>query len=217
MRLITKLVPLALCSAMAMAADPAPAAPKPAPPQWNRAVSVSVLIGADVPTGADARAFPSPLILRLNEPSRAAVINAADCVYEADAWANLSSERVIVTPRLLRCFDASGRELATKAVKGFAVDKDGFGGIKSPIAWGQAAKDLLLMGVGAQVKQNFLVRTAKSALGKASLGLTDNLMDDNRKAQPDGEAIRQVRSTETLLPTLSLEPGHEFNIVLSGQ
>jgi len=207
-------------AASCQAAEPAtPAPPAAPPPIWQKAVPVTVAIGADVASGVDGAVLPTPLILRIADLSRLPRLEGkfSECVFEADAWSNLAAERVNVNPRVLRCFDAEGKETLTRPVRGFAVDKDARAGLKSPVVWTQAARELLLAGVGTQAKQNFLMRTARSALGKASLGLTDNFLDDSDDKKPvDADAIRQIRSADTLLPTLGVEPGREFSIVLSG-
>ena len=209
---------LALAAAC-LAADPPPPAPVAPPPMWQKAIPVAVTIGADVASGIDGAVLPTPLILRISDLSRLPKLDAkyTECLFEADAWSNLAAERVNINPRVLRCFDAEGREVLARSVRGFAVDKDARSGLKSPIVWTQTARELLLAGVGAQAKQNFLMRTARSALGKASLGLTDNFLDDQDEKKPvDADAIRQLRSADTLMPTLGVEPGREFGIVLSG-
>jgi hypothetical protein len=217
----------AACLPAAFAANPAPAAapaeaPKP-PPQWARTVPVSVLVGADVVAGVSGFVAPASLVLAVTEPAKlpAGLITGSEgreCVFEAEGFANLASERVRMTVKLLRCFDADGREVLTRPVRGFAVDADARAGIKGPLVWAQAARDLLLMGVGTQARQNFLVRTAKSALGKASLGLTDSLMesDDDKRPRPEADAVRELRSSETLMPTIAIEPGKTFGVVLHG-
>ncbi|MDN3578639.1 hypothetical protein QWZ03_17870 [Chitinimonas viridis] len=218
MRHLPSLLAALLLSPLLHAADQPAAAPVQLPPAWARGVPVSTLIGADVAAGLSGQATPAQFILKVTDLARLPqpVQGASECVFEAEGWANLSSERITVQPRLLRCFDGQGREIASRPVRGFAADKDARNGIKAPLLWGQAAKDLLLMGVGAQAKQNFLQRAAKSALGRASLGLTDDLMGGDKAPRVEGDAVREVRSSETLLPMLALEPGREFNIVLGG-
>lgn len=213
-----------LCAAVgiAHAADPpvaaASAPARPVPPPWRQAIPVVTLIGADVQTGATALAVPAHLVLRVAELGRLPqwVPGAAECVFDADAWANLSSERVQLRLRALRCFDALGKEVVSRSVNGFAVDKDSRAGIKSPVAWSPTAKDLLLLGVGAQARSSGgLGGFMSSALGRASFGLTDSLLreDDSNKG-PSADAVRELRSMDTLLPTLGLEPGREFAVVL---
>src|SRR5262249_44753462 len=97
--------------------------------------------------------------------------------------------------------------------------KDSRNGLKSPLAWGPTAKDLLLMGAGAQARSSSgLGRFMSSALGRASFGLTDSLTsgDDDANKGPSPDAVHEVRSMDTLLPTLGVEPGREFAIVLQG-
>jgi hypothetical protein len=207
----------------AHAADP-PATPASAPARppfsWRQAIPVVALVGADVSTGASAQAGPSQLVLRVTELARLPqwIPGAAECVFDTEAWANLSSERVLLRTRMLRCYDALGKEVHVKPVNGFAVDKDGRTGLKSPLAWGPTAKDLLLMGAGAQAKSSSgLSRFMSSALGRASFGLTDSLTgDDDSNKGPSADAVHELRSMDTLLPTLGVEPGREFLIVLQG-
>ncbi|WP_269531541.1 hypothetical protein [Chitinimonas sp. BJYL2] len=205
-----------VAAATVQAADtPAPASP---PPQWQHAIPVSVIVGADVASGLNAQAFPDSLLLEVKQLGklRPAVTGAAQCVVDAEAWASLASERISVKPRRVRCFDSNGQELASRAVAGYAVDSDARTGVRGKLIWSATAKELLLLGVGAQAKQNFLVRTFKSALGRASMGLTDNLADDmgEKKLNVSGDAVREVRNIETLLPAIQIEAGQEFNLIL---
>ena len=95
---------------------------------------------------------------------------------------------------------------------GFAVDKDARAGIKSSIVWGGVAKELLLLGVGA--KSSGASRFFSSALGRASFGLTDSLTAGDEGKGPGADVQRELRSLDTLLPNLALEPGREFDILL---
>lgn len=221
MRVLGLLVCCLCLAGLVHAADPpagaASAPAKPPPPPWRQAIPVVTVVGADVPSGANAQVVPAHLILRVAELARLPqwVPGAAECVFDAEAWANLSSERVLVRARTLRCFDALNKEILSRPVNGFAVDKDSRAGIKSPPAWGLTAKDLLLLGAGAQAKSSGVSRFMSSALGRASFGLTDSLTsDDDTVKGPSPEAVREVRSMDTLMPTLGMEPGREFLVVL---
>jgi hypothetical protein len=215
---------LAQAQTRAQTQAPAPAAaasaPKPNPPRWPHAIHVHVIIGADVASAMDGQFASTSVILRIPELSQlpSVPLGAAECVFDAAAWSNLASERVTVRPHTLRCFDAQGREFPSRTVTGFAVDKDSLFGIKSPQLWSPAAKELLYMGAGAQAKQSFVTRRLSSALGVASMGLSDEFLtnDEPKQATATPDSVREVRSMDALLPTLTLEPGREFEIVLQG-
>lgn len=209
---------LCLTSTLAVAQDAATVA-RPLPPRWRHAIPVTVLIGADVAPSFEGQLPLSSVILRVHEPSSLPlpVQGASECVVEASATANLASERIIIRPRLQRCFDSQGNEFPAKIVSGFAVERDARAGIKGPMVWSPEAKELLLLGVGTQARQGFFSRLMSRTLGQASLGLTDEYFgQDNGKAAPSVDAMREIRGLEALLPTLTLEPGRQFDLVLYG-
>ncbi len=226
MRKLLSLLGLCLLALVARAQDatpnpintptPPPAARKVAPQPFSRGIAVVVAVGADVLPGSEPQLPPANLILRVVDPARlgANAAGAAECVFEAHAWATLSSERVMVRPRRLQCYDAQGRELAGKAVAGFGVDKDARAGIKGSIVWGALAKELMLLGVGS--KSSGASRFFSSALSRASFGLTDSVTSAEEGKGPNPEVVRDLRSLDTLLPNLALEPGREFDVVLFG-
>jgi hypothetical protein len=217
------LIVLLLASAVALAqetAGAAAAASKPNPPRWRYGIRVQTVIGADVASGLDSQLAPASLILRILDLSQLPGLpaGATECVFEATAWSNLASERVIVRPNMLRCHDAQGKEFAGRTVSGFGVDKDARFGIKSPQLWSPTAKELLFMGAGAQSKSSFITRRLSSAASVASLGLSEELTssDESKRSANSPDGVRDIRSMDTLLPTLTLEPGGEFDIVLQG-
>ncbi|MFC4159724.1 hypothetical protein [Chitinimonas lacunae] len=206
----------ALQTACAADTPPQPSAPPTPPPQrWQRAIPVSVVVGADVGIGAEARLFPSTVLLRVKEPGRMGDVgrNASDCIVEASGYGHLSAERVNLSLRMLRCYDDRGVEVTTRAIHGYAVDSDVKAGIRGVVNWSQSAKDLLMIGVGTREKENFLARATRQALSRATQGLADSLLkrDEN---QADPNLVEEVRNAETLMPVLSLEQGREFDIVL---
>lgn len=104
--------------------------------------AVTVVIGADMAPNFEGRLPLTRVILRVHELNALAslVQGATECVIEAEATANLSSERIMDIPRLQRCFDSQGRELLpSKAMSGFAVDRDARTGIKAKMSWSPAA------------------------------------------------------------------------------
>lgn len=210
----------AALSLQLLAADPATTpAPAPAlPPQWDRALPVTVVVGADVAVGVDSQFAPSPLLLRVDDPKRLrdAGSKAAECVIDAEASGNLASERVIVRLAALRCFDADGSQIVAKPIRGYAVDKDARAGVKATVGWSQPAKDLVMLGVGTQAKQNFLAKGIGSALSKATLGLGDSLFREEDKPGISGDVIRELRTADTLLPVLMVEPSRMFRLVVLG-
>lgn len=215
------LICLSLICTLVQAVEPGAVTSKPPPPRWRQGTPVTVLIGADVSTGLEGQLTATNLILRITDLSRAPmfIIGSAECVIDATAWSNLAAERVMIRPRLLRCFDAQGKELPSRNIGGFAVDKDARIGIKSPLLWSATAKELLLVGVGAPPKPGFLKRTVSNALTTATLGLSDELLkrdDDPKGPAVNPDAMREVRGMESVLPTLTLEPGRDFDVVLNG-
>lgn len=209
---------LCLASILAMAQE-APTPARPNPPRWRHTTAVTVVIGADVPPNFEGQLPLTRVILRVHDLSALAslVQGATECVIEADATANLSSERIMVTPRLQRCFDNQGRELLpSKTMGGFAVDRDARTGIKSKMSWSPEAKELLLLGVGTQSQPGYFSRLMSRSLSTASLGLSDEYFNkDDQKSSPSPDAVREIRGVEALLPTLLLEPGRQFDLVLS--
>ena len=185
---------------------------------WRHSVPVVVVVGSDAPSGVAGALLPSPVILQVRDQTRLPLwlANAQECVIDGLASANLSSERVAIRLRSLRCFDALGKESHYRDVSGYGVDKDGRVGIKSAVAWSVAAKELLLTGAGAQERQSGLSRLVGTALGRATFGLSDSFSDNSPAAGPSPDAIRELRSMDTLLPTLTLEPGREFDVVFMG-
>ncbi|WP_374350165.1 hypothetical protein [Chitinimonas sp.] len=202
------------------AAEPAatPAALPPPPPQWERAIPARVLIGAEVGVGVDAVLTQAPLLLRIEEPRRLrdAGSKASECVVDAEAHGNLAAERVLVRLSGIRCFDGEGEPVLNKRIHGYVVDVDGRSGCKGALMWSQPAKDLVMLGAGAQSRQNFLVRGAQTAVSRATLGIGDSLFgrDDDKAPLPD--TIRELRSTDTLLPVLTLEAGRQLRLVILG-
>lgn len=214
---------LAVQAAFAADAPPpqqpaAAATPAPVVQRWQKATPVSVLLGADVGVGVEARRYPATLLLRVKEPHRIGEIgrNATECVLEVSAYGRLSAERVSLTLRNLRCYDDRGMEVSTRAVHGYAVDNDAKAGIRATVNWSQSAKDLLMLGVGTKDRENFLARATRQALSRATQGLADDLLkkDENRV---DDDVIDEVRNAETLMPVLSLEQGREFDVVMLPQ
>lgn len=206
---------IALAAQQTFAADAPPAAP---PAQWDRAIPAKVLIGAEVGVGTDAQLMPSPLLLRIDEPRRLhdAGNKAAECVLDAEANGNLAAERVNVRLTALRCFDAEGGTVISKRVQGYVVDADARAGTKATVAWSQAAKDLAMIGAGAQARQNILMRGAQTAASRATLGLSDGLFSHDEDKAPPAEVGRELRSADTLLPVLNVEPGHALRVVILG-
>jgi hypothetical protein len=212
------LISLLLLSNWVQAADtPAPAG-KPATPRWRHAIAVQVLIGADVSSGMDQLEGFTRLLLKVTDISKLPepVPGATECYFHATAWSHLASERISIRTQRLQCYDAQDKEIPGKAAPGYAVDKDARYGIKSSLQWSTAAKELLYMGVGTQAKQNVLVRMLSSTINTASMGLSNEILSDNevKQAPATTEAVRETRNIESLLPTLTLEPGREFDIVL---
>jgi hypothetical protein len=207
-----------LCLASTLAsAQEATTPARPQPPRWRHATAVTVVIGADVAPSFEGQQPLSNVILRVHELNALAlpVQGATECVIEAEALANLSSERIIIRPRQQRCFDAQGREFPSKSVSGFAVDRDARAGIKGKMTWSQEAKELLLLGVGTQERPGYFSRLMTRSLSQASFGLSDEYLNkDEKKPQPNADAVREIRGMEALLPTLTLEPGHQFDLVL---
>lgn len=190
---------------------------KPPPPRWRQAKPATVVVGADVAPSFDGQLPAANIILRMQhvgdlpwpEPG------ASECVIEATTTANLASERIIILPRLQRCFDAQGKDLPAKPVNGFAVDKDARVGLKGPIAWSNSAKELLLLGAGSQVRPGYFSRLMSRTLSQASLGLSDEYFNkEDGKPSTDVDTAREIRGLETLLPTLTLEPGRQIDLVL---
>jgi hypothetical protein len=196
---------------------------------WRNSVAATVLIGADVPSGIAGLLVPADVVLRLKELNRLPALLASarnplgatnalpagttECVLDAQANANLSSERATVRLRSVRCFDAQGAEVLARDLAGYAVDKDGRVGLKSPVAWSPAAKELLLTGAGAQERSSGLGRLVGSALGRATLGLSDTFTETPAIVGASPDTLRELRSMDTLLPTLTLEPGRELELV----
>jgi len=209
-----------LCLASSLAAAQEATAPaKPLPPRWRQTTAVTTVIGADVPPNLDGQLPLTRVILRVHDLNvlAALVQGATECVIEADTTANLSSERIMVTPRLQRCFDAQGKEFPSRSVSGFAVDKDARTGIKAKMNWSPEAKELLLLGVGStQGQSGYFSRLMSRSLSSASLGLSDEYFSkDDKKPGPSPDAVRELHGIEALLPTLLLEPGRQFDLVLS--
>ena len=171
-----RLAPALLCLASSLAvAQEAPAPAKPPPPRWRHATAVTVVIGADVAPSFEGQLPVGRLILRVHDLGALAlpVQGASECVIEAEATANLSSERVLIRPRLQRCFDAQGKEFPSRNVSGFAVDKDAHTGIKGTMTWSANAKELLLLGVGSQARPGYFSRLMTRTLSPMTLGLSD--------------------------------------------
>ncbi|HCY17091.1 MAG: hypothetical protein A2Z93_00520 [Curvibacter sp. GWA2_64_110] len=216
-----RLAPALLCLASSLAvAQEAPAPAKPPPPRWRHATAVTVVIGADVAPSFEGQLPVGRLILRVHDLGALAlpVQGASECVIEAEATANLSSERVLIRPRLQRCFDAQGKEFPSRNVSGFAVDKDAHTGIKGTMTWSANAKELLLLGVGSQARPGYFSRLMTRTLSPMTLGLSDEYLNkDESKPGPDPDTAREIRGVEALLPTLTLEPGRQFDLVLSSR
>lgn len=215
-----RLAPALLCLASSLAAAQEATAPaKPLPPRWRQTTAVTVVIGADVPPNFEGQLPLTRIILRVHELNVLATLvqGATECVIEADTTANLSSERIMVTPRLQRCFDSQGRELLpSKNMSGFAVDRDARTGIKAKMNWSPEAKELLLLGVGTQGQPGYFSRLMSRSLSSASMGLSDEYFNkDDKKPAPSPDAVREIHGIEALLPTLLLEPGRQFDLVLS--
>jgi len=206
------------CLGIAWAADPTPAQPAPPPPAlWDRAIPVTVVIGGDVSVGVDTQLSPAPLLLRLDDIKRLrdAGSKSVECVVDAEANGNLAAERLSIRLLDIRCFDAEGGVTFSKAVRGYVEDMDARAGAKATTSWSQAAKDLTMLGVGTQSRQNYIVRGAQSALNRATFGIGEGLFSkDEDKGGPPPEAIRELRSADTLLPVLSLEPGRKLRMIL---
>lgn len=213
--LISTLAVLSFCTQAADSAITPVATPAA---QWERALPVTVVIGADVSVGVDSQFAPAPLLLRLDDPKRLrdASSKAVECVIDAETSGNLAAERVVIRLNALRCFDADGAQITAKAIRGYAVDKDARAGIKGLVNWSAAAKDLIMLGVGTQSKQNFLSKSLGSVVSKATLGLGDGLFREEEKAGPSGDVIRELRTADSLLPVLTVEPGRTFRAVVLG-
>lgn len=210
------LVALALACTLS-AAQEAVAPAKPLPPRWRHAQAVTVVVGADVSPSFDGQLPVTSVLLRVHEPHSLPlpVQGASECVIEAHATANLASGRILLQPRLQRCFDAQGKEFPGRQVSGYAVDKDARAGIKGSMNWSTEAKELLLLGVGTQDRPGYFSRLMSRTLSPMTLGLSDEYFNkSDGKPAPNADAVREVRGMETLLPTLTLEPGRQFDLVL---
>ncbi len=220
MRSRIALVLLCLLSTLASAEETAAPTPaRPLPPRWRHGIPVSVVIGADVAPSFEGQLPQSSVILRVHDVNALPlpVQGAGECVIEATAAANLSSGRIVIRPLLQRCFDAQGKEFPSRHVSGFAVDRDARTGIKGPMAWSPEAKELLMLGVGTQERPGYFSRLMSRTLGQASMGLTDEYFNkSDSKPAPSADAVRELRGIEALLPTLTLEPGRQFDLVLHG-
>ncbi|MBV8467615.1 MAG: hypothetical protein JO218_16875 [Burkholderiales bacterium] len=206
----------------AYAADPAATTPTPPPPppaQWSHAIPATVVIGSDVGVGATVEAYPTPLLLKLDDAHRLHDVGSksAECVIDAEAAGNLASERVNIRLVGIRCFDADGAPTINKPLRGYVVDKDARTGIKGNVYWSQSAKDLVMLGVGTQTRQSMLMKSAQSALNHATWGIGEGLISkDDEKNGPPQDAIHELRSADTLMPVLTLEPGRALNLVILG-
>ena len=209
----------ALLAGHAYAADPPAAQPAPPPPpQWEHAIPVTVLIGGDVSVGVETQLSPAPLLFKLDDPKRLhdAGSKAVECVVDAEASGNLAAERLSIRLLTIRCFDAEGGVTFNKAIHGYVEDIDARAGAKGNTAWSQAAKELTMLGVGTQSRQNYIVRGAQNALNRVTFGIGEGLFSkDEEKNGPPPETIRDLRSADTLLPVLTLEPGRKLRIVIT--
>lgn len=71
-----------------------------------------------------------------------------------------------------------------------------------------------MIGAGAQAKQSLLMRGAQTAVSRATLGIGDSLFSRDDDKIPPIDLVREMRSADTLLPVLNVEPGHALRVVI---
>lgn len=187
---------------------------------------VALLSGLDAPTGGQAQNNPHPLILRVLDhaqlPNRFRA-RMKDCVFTANGFGDISSERAYIRLDRLSCIDENGG-VVDEPVKGYIAGEDGKTGMRGRLVskQGQALANAFLAGIGSGLGQAFqqsATTTSTSALGSTST-VTGGKELQAGLASGVGSAMDRlskyyVQLAEKIFPVIEIDGGRVVDAVIT--
>lgn len=162
------------------------------PPSFMEA---TLLSGMYAPTSTGASGSPLPVLIRIKNlavlPNRVKG-DLKGCFIIAEAKGSLADERAHVRLNTLSCLTKGGQSVIDQKVKGYAVDQDGFVGLRGNVVskmGGAVARSLLagfVVGFGEAINASSITTTT------SGLGTTQTLDTDKAVTAGLGRGVSQA-------------------------
>lgn len=101
----------------------------------NSFIGVTLLSGANAPTGGQAQSNPIPIVLQLDDDGNLPngfTSRVKECRISTAAYGDLPSERAYLRTEKLTCINHQGEILET-ALRGYVAGEDGMAGLRGPL------------------------------------------------------------------------------------
>lgn len=190
-------------------------------------VRAVLLNGLDAPTGGQAQANPSPVLLRLIEPAtlpNGYRVDLKDCVITANGIGVIESERAKIRLDRMSCIDAKGGAIDI-SVRGYVAGDDGNEGMRGKVIskTGQMLANALLASVGSGIGEAFKNASETTSIGplgnattttNAGDGFTRGFGQGTQRAF-DMLAKYYITLAEKTFPIVEVRGGRVVDIVFS--